>query len=144
VTPAVPEGYTLTGDRGALDLAVAHRALSEDSYWARGRTREVTEQAFATSRVAVALAPDGTTAAFARAVTDGVTFAWLCDVWVEAAHRGRGLGKAVVQVLVDAPDLADLPRWTLATQDAHGLYAQFGFEALAHPERWMERRGTLT
>jgi GNAT superfamily N-acetyltransferase len=144
VTPALPEGYTITGDRGALDLAVAHRALSEDSYWARGRTREVTEQAFAASRVAVALAPDGATAAFARAVTDGVTFAGLCDVWVEPAHRGRGLGKAVVQFLVDAPELAGLRRWTLATQDAHGLYAQIGFETLEHPERWMERRGAVT
>lgn len=140
----LPEGYTLTGDRGALDLAVAHRALAEDSYWAQGRTREVTEQAFAASRVAVALAPGGATAAFARAVTDGATFAWLCDVWVEPAHRRQGLGKAVVQFLVEAPDLADLRRWTLATQDAHGLYTQFGFAPLDHSERWMERRGAVT
>ena len=120
-------GYRVVDDHGALDLDVVHRALSEDSYWARGRPRAITEAAFAASRIAVVLDQDGRTVGFARAVTDGATFGWLADVWVEADHRGHGLGVMLVRALVDAPDLAAVRRWMLATDDAHALYERFGF-----------------
>ncbi len=132
---------TVTDDASRLDLDLAHRALSEDSYWAKGRRREVTEAAFAASRVAVALDASGATVGFARAVTDGVTFGYLCDVWVEPDHRGRGIGVAVVSHLVEADDLRDLRRWTLATRDAHDLYRRFGFDD-PEPDLWMQRRGS--
>lgn len=132
-------GYrVVVDDRGALDLDVVHRALSEDSYWAQGRPRAVTEAAFAASRVSVAIDGDGRTVGFARAVTDGCTFGWLADVWVEVAHRGHGLGVELVRVLMEAPDLTDVTRWMLATDDAHRLYERFGFVP-ADTSRVMQR-----
>lgn len=136
----VPDGYRLVHEVAALDLDLVHRALSEDSYWAAGRERATTEQAFAASRVSGVVDANGATVAFGRAVTDGVTFGWLCDVWVEPDHRGRGLGVAVVRALTDAPALVDLRRWLLATRDAHGLYGELGFGDV-EPGRMLERRG---
>lgn len=126
-TIATDDHYRVVDDRDTLDLDVVHRALSEDSYWARGRPRAITEAAFAASRVVVALDQDGCTVGFARAVTDGCTFGWLADVWIEADHRGHGLGVRLVRALVEAPDLASVTRWMLATDDAHALYERFGF-----------------
>jgi GNAT superfamily N-acetyltransferase len=81
---------------------------------------------------------DGKQVAFARVVSDGVQFAWLSDVYVERAHRGRGLGVELVREAVERGPLADVPLWFLGTRDAHGLYARFGFEA--PDERWLVRR----
>ena len=78
-------------------------------------------------------------AAFARAVTDRVLFAWLADVCVLPEHRERGLGKALMEAVVDHPDLAAIKRIMLATEDAHGLYEQFDFGPMRRPERYMER-----
>ena len=75
-----------------------------------------------------------------RIVTDYATFAWLCDVFVLPAHRGAGLGKALIQVVINHPTLQGLRRLALATRDAHGLYAQFGFTPLADPRIHMEKR----
>jgi len=72
-------------------------------------------------------------------VTDYATFAWLCDVFVEEAYRGRGLGKWLVETTLSHPDLRGLRRWLLATRDAHELYRQFGFAEFGAPRRWMER-----
>ena len=75
-------------------------------------------------------------------MTDYATFAWLCDVFVMEAHRGRGLGKWLVEAVVSHPDLQGLRLFILATRDAHELYRRYGgFEALPNPERWMVRRG---
>jgi GNAT superfamily N-acetyltransferase len=76
---------------------------------------------------------------FARAVTDHATFVWIADVYIEAEHRGHGLGKRLVAAMLDHPDLQGLRRWMLATADAHGLYRQFGFAGLTGPERFMAR-----
>lgn len=131
--------YRIVGDPAALDMDLAHRALSRDSYWARGRTRADHDRAFANSRVAVALDVDRATVAFARAVTDGVTHAWLADVWVEPEHRGRGLGTAVTAFLVQAPDLADVGRWALVTSSAQALYRRLGFDEFRAPPTLMQR-----
>lgn len=133
--------YRIVGDLAALDLDLAHRAMAQDSYWARGRTRADHDRAFANSRVAVALDVDGATVGFARAVTDGVTHAWLADVWVEPDHRGRGLGHAVTAYLVEAPDLVSVRRWALVTADAQALYEEFGFHEHRAPPTLMERFG---
>ena len=78
-------------------------------------------------------------AAFARVVSDYATFAWLCDVFVEEAYRGRGLGRWLVETTLSHPDLQGLKRWLLATRDAHELYRQLGFAEFGAPGRWMER-----
>ncbi len=82
---------------------------------------------------------DGRQVGFARVVTDEATFAWICDVFVDESSRGRGVGKRLIAAIVDDPRLQGLTRMMLATRDAHGLYAGFGFAALDHPGLWMVR-----
>ena len=76
---------------------------------------------------------------FARVITDYATFGYLGDVFVLESHRGRGLSKWLMELVVAHPDLQGFRRWVLLTRDAHGLYQQFGFRAIASPERYMER-----
>jgi GNAT superfamily N-acetyltransferase len=77
--------------------------------------------------------------AFARVVTDGATFAWLCDVYVDREHRGAGVGTALMEFVVRELEALDLRRWVLRTGDAHGLYERFGFTEPEQPETWMAR-----
>lgn len=125
-------------DPGDIDLDVVHRFLSEEAYWCRGVPREVVAEALRHSVVAGARA-DGAQVGFARAVTDRATFAYLADVFVLPAWRGQGIARGLVGALLGHPDLQGLRRWALVTADAHPLYRGLGFEALANPERWMER-----
>ena len=129
--------YHLSTDRERLQLAWVTRALAA-TYWARGRTRETVEAAVAGSRCyGLYDTSTGAQVAFARVVTDGITFAWLCDVVVDENLRGRGLGQLLVHGIVDDPALATVTLH-LATQDAHGLYEKFGFareESLRRPRR---------
>lgn len=129
-------------DPGRLDVDLIHAFLSEQAYWALGRPRELTERAIAGSLCFGAYAADGAQLGFARVVTDHALFAYLADVFVVEAARGQGIGKALVAAIVGHEDLQGLRRMVLATDDAHGLYAGFGFVPLADPEKWMGRRPT--
>lgn len=132
--------YRFSTDPADVDRTLVHHWLSELSYWAAGREREVHDRAMDGSRnYAVVRTEDGRQVAYARVVTDGVTFAWLCDVIVDPECRGDGVGKLLVEgVLADLEPLG-LKRILLATADAHGLYEQFGFRPLADPTMWMVR-----
>ncbi len=134
----VPMDIEISTDRERLDVDVIHRWLSEESYWARGRSREVVERAIAHS-LCFGVYLEERQVGYARVVTDFATFAWLADVFILDEFRGRGYGKVLVQAVVDHPDLQGLGRILLATKDAHGLYAQFGFTPVP-PDRFMERR----
>lgn len=132
--------YVLSSDRSKLDLELIHRYLSNDSYWAEGRDRATVERSIEHSLLVMgAYNSDGAQVGFARMVTDLATWAWLCDVFVLPGHQGTGLGVAMVGAIVEHPDVVDIGRQFLATADAHGLYAKFGFEALDDPNRWMIR-----
>ena len=136
-----PHGsYLLSDDPARLDLEVIHHFLSRDSYWAAGVSRDIVERSLKNSLCVGAYAAGGSQAGLVRIITDYATFAWLCDVFVLPAHRGAGLGKALVEVVVKHPALQGLRRLALATRDAHGLYAQFGFTPLADPRTHMEKR----
>lgn len=126
----------ISTDPNRLDMALIHRCLSESAYWAIGRPREVVQRAFDNS-LCFGAYDDGRLVGFARVVTDYATFGWLADVFVVEAHRGQGVGKALVQAVEDHPDLQGV-RLLLATKDAHKLYAQYGFEPVA-PDRYMQR-----
>jgi GNAT superfamily N-acetyltransferase len=134
--------FTLSDAPDRFDLARAHRWISRESYWAEGIPLAVFEQAVRGSLVVGVYADAGEMAAMARVVTDRATFGWICDVFVDPAWRGRGLGKALLTYLQAHPDLQGFRRMHLATRDAHGLYAQFGFGPLTGPDRWMEIRAT--
>lgn len=122
-----------------LDLALIHRYLSAESYWAAGIPRETLDRALRHS-VCVGGFLDGVgQVAFARAVTDQATFAYLADVFVLPEHRGRGYGRAVVEALMADPRLQGLRRWHLVTRDMQPLYAKLGFEPLGQPERHMQK-----
>lgn len=125
-------------DPDDLDLDLVHRWLSEEAYWALGRPREVVERAAAHS-VNLAALVGGELVGYGRLVTDRATYAWLCDVFVAADHRGRGVGRALVAAADELLASYGVQRAVLATHDAHGLYADFGFEPLAHPDHWMAR-----
>jgi GNAT superfamily N-acetyltransferase len=124
-------------DRRRMDVDLIHRFLT-GSYWARGISRERVEQSMAHS-LCFAGFIDGQQVAFARVVSDQATFAYLADVFVLEAHRGRGHARTLIAAVMAHPELQRLRRWMLATRDAHGLYADFGFQPLAAPERFMER-----
>ena len=120
------DGYTISTDPGRLDRRAIHAYL-ETSYWSPGVPYEVVDRAIDASLPFGLYAPDGAQAGFARLVTDGATFGWLADVFVLDAHRGRGLGKWLVEAVLAHPVLADARRIILATADAHSLYQRFGF-----------------
>lgn len=130
--------FTISTDKGRLDLAVIHTFLTEESYWAATRSIEQTETAIENS-ICFGLYHGEKQIGFARVVSDKATFAYVGDVFVLSQYRGKGLSKWLMQMIVDHPELQGLRRWVLATKDAHGLYEQFEFAELRHPERWMEK-----
>ncbi|WP_091653976.1 GNAT family N-acetyltransferase [Micromonospora pallida] len=138
------DGYQLCTDPDRLDLDRIHHWLSTDAYWALGRDRETVARAFANSLPFGVYRPgDGGQVAVARVVTDRATFAWLCDVYVDPAERGRRLGSWLAEAVRDHLDDLGVRRILLATNDAHGVYAKVGFLPMTDPDRWMllDRRG---
>ncbi|MEF3405603.1 GNAT family N-acetyltransferase [Agromyces sp. CCNWLW203] len=132
-------------DPARLDLDRVHTWLAEESYWALGRSRAAHEAAIAASRnYGIYDRASGAQLAYARVITDGVTFAWLCDVFVDGEARGRGVGVALIERIMETLEPLGLRRIGLTTADAHGLYERFGFAALEHPEQWMARMGPVT
>ncbi len=126
-------------DPARLDVDAIHAFLTR-SYWAAGVTRERVARALARA-LCFGLYADGAQIGFARVVTDGVTFGYLCDVYVLEAHRGLGLGKRLVEAVRAHPDLQGLRRLLLKTLDAHGLYEQFGFARVEDGRNLMQIRG---
>ncbi len=130
--------YEIDTDKRRLDIASIHRFLSNEAYWAKNRTLEQTLTAIENS-LCFGIYRGREQVGFARVITDKATFAYIGDVFVTAAERGKGLSKWLMEVIVAQPDLQDLRRWLLATRDAHGLYKHYDFDELRFPERWMER-----
>ena len=130
--------YTITTDPSRLDIAAIHAFLSR-SYWSPGVSIQVVERAIANS-LAFGILRGDEQVGFGRVITDKATFAYLADVYVLGAHRGKGLAKRLLESIQAHDDLQGLRRFLLATRDAHSLYAQFGFRELEHPSRMMERR----
>ena len=128
--------YEVTTDTSRFDVDAIHAVLSR-AYWSVDVPRAVIEKAIANS-LCFGVLCDGAQVAFARVVTDRSTFAYLADVYVHEEHRGRGLSKRMMDAIISHPELQGLRRWLLATRDAHGLYAQYGFSPLANPDRMME------
>jgi GNAT superfamily N-acetyltransferase len=129
--------YQISTDPARIEIDAVERFLRA-SYWAANRSRAKIERSIQTS-IVFGIYDGPQQVGFARVVSDQVDFAWLCDVYLDESIRGRNLGKWLMQTILAHPDLQGLRRWMLATNDAHGLYEQFGFTALTNPMLWMER-----
>jgi GNAT superfamily N-acetyltransferase len=136
VKRALDDGYELDDDRARIDREAVHRYLSEESYWAKGRAREVMDELIENAERVVGLYHEGRQVGFTRTLSDGHAQSYLADVYVLEEHRGRGLGVELVRFSVDEGPFASM-KWFLHTADAHDLYRKFGF---AEPgERALER-----
>lgn len=129
--------YAISTDPARLDIAAIIDAIS-GMYWAQGRPPELIARSVRNS-LCFGLYHTAAHIGLARVVTDYATFGYLADVYVLAAYRGQGLGKWLIETVTHHPDLVPVRRMLLATRDAHGLYAHYGFSVLQAPERWMER-----
>jgi GNAT superfamily N-acetyltransferase len=130
---------TISTDASLVDVALVHRWLSTDAYWARGRPREVVERSIAES-LNVGAYDDGVQVGYARVVTDRATFGWICDVYVDPSRRGAGIGSRLVSSVLAELSPLGLQRVMLATADAHALYAAHGFEPLPNASMIMVLR----
>ncbi len=128
--------YFICTDRSRLNVELVHEFL-KNSYWASGIPDEIVRRSVENS-LAFGVYTGGEQVGFARVVTDYATFAYLADVFVLEAHRGRGLAKWMIEVITSHPRLQGLRRWMLATRDAHELYRRYGFTELERPEIFME------
>jgi GNAT superfamily N-acetyltransferase len=129
--------FEISTDAARVDVAAVHSFLT-NSYWAAGIPLETVAQSIQNS-LCFGIYRGQEQIGFARVITDRATFAYLADVFVLAAFRGRGLAKWLMHCILSHPDLQGLRRWSLITRDAHGLYQEFGFQQLRTPERWMEK-----
>lgn len=128
----------ISTDKSRLDLKVIHDYLSNESYWAKGRSIETVKRSIDHS-LCFGVYDGDALVGFARVVSDYAVFAWILDVFVMDAYKGKGLGKILMHEITNHDKLQNLQRWGLGTDDAHGLYAKFGFTPLNKPENMMEK-----
>jgi GNAT superfamily N-acetyltransferase len=131
------DDFVVSDDRSRLDRAAVRRFIAEESYWAMGIPQGMMDKAIDNS-LCFGLYRGDAQLGFARVVTDRATFGYLCDVFVESAHRGAGLGKWLVSCLLSHPDLQGLRRLSLMTRDAHELYTAHGFRPMPDAARYLE------
>ncbi|CAN5253940.1 GNAT family N-acetyltransferase [soil metagenome] len=128
----------ISTDKSKLDKYLIHDFLSNRSYWAQGRSMGTVERSLQNSLCFGAYS-DEKQVGFARVVSDFAVFAWVMDLFVVEDFRSKGIGKLIMQEIMNHPELQGLQRWGLGTRDAHTLYKQFGFTSLARPEIMMEK-----
>lgn len=129
--------YTLSSDRDRIDIDRVHLFLAEESYWARGVSKEFVARSLE-GALAFGIYCRGEQVGFARVITDCTRLAYLLDVFIDQNHRGRGLGTWLAATVQTHPDLTSVTRWLLATADAHAVYERAGFAPVARPEWLME------
>ena len=128
--------FTVSTDPALIDLDLVHGFLTE-CYWAKGIPRDVVARSIENS-LCFGVYADGKQIGFARVISDYATYAYIGDVFVLDSFRGRGLGKWLMECVMQHPRLQGLRRWSLVTRDAHGLYSKVGFEPLKKPQNYME------
>lgn len=133
--PIPAPGYEVTSDIDRVQWDRVHGWLAA-SYWSPGISLDRVKLGAANSALVVGAYHESTQAGYMRVVSDKTRFAYICDVWVDQSHRGKGLARRMVQFALDHPDFQTV-KWLLATLDAHTVYAKLGFSPLPDPERWM-------
>lgn len=134
--------YTISTDRSLIDVNMVHDFLVRHSYWAQDRQFEITQKTIDNSLCFGLYDGADRQIGFARTITDYATFAYIADLFVLPPHRRRGLGKWLVQCILECPTLSMVRTWELRTVDAHGLYSRFGFTPAPKPENIMVLKGT--
>jgi GNAT superfamily N-acetyltransferase len=130
--------YTVSTDQSRFDVEMIYAFLTS-CYWAQGVPRDVVQRSIENA-LCFGVFDGDAQVGFARVITDRATYAYIGDVFVLESHRGRGLGKRLMQAIMEHPELQGFRRWSLVTSDAHGLYEQFGFTTLSRPQDYMELR----
>ena len=130
------DDFCISTDKSKIDTAYVHQFLST-SYWAEKIPLDVVQRSINGS-LCFGIYCDHQQIGFARVITDEATFAYLCDVFIDEAYRGKGLSKWLMETILAYPGLRGLRRFMLATRDAHELYRQFGFSELSFADRWMQ------
>ena len=130
--------FEISTDPGKLDIELIHRYLSEEAYWCKGISKEVVMESIRNS-LNFGLYDNGQQIGYARVISDYATIAYLGDVFILPAYRGKGLSKKLMAEVMIHPRLQGLRRWILLTSDAHGLYKQFGWRPIESPDKWMEK-----
>ena len=130
-------GYLITTDKEKMQVAAIHKWLSEKSYWVKDIPFDIVKNAFDNS-FCMGVLIDGQQIGYARLITDYTTVAYLKDVYIEEEHRGQGLSKKMMEIMLGLDWVQKLGKVFLGTLDAHGLYKKYGFKPLAEPARWME------
>ncbi len=133
------EQYSIDTDKSKLDVGLIHHFLYTTAHWAIGRPMNIVRKSIENS-LCFGLYDGNEQVGFARIVTDSVTVGWICDMFVIPTHRSRGLGKWMVECMMEHPDIKGLRRILLNTRDAHDLYKKYaGFRQLLAPESWLEK-----
>jgi ribosomal protein S18 acetylase RimI-like enzyme len=131
------QDWEISSDLSRIDWRRVHGWLSS-SYWSPGIALERIQRGAANSALVLGAYAARDQIGFLRVVSDKSRFAYICDVWVDQEHRGKGIARSMVQFAVEHPDFTTV-NWLLATVDAHGVYAKLGFTGLTNPERWMSK-----
>jgi GNAT superfamily N-acetyltransferase len=131
--------YSISTDKSKLDVGMIHHFLYTTAHWAIGRPMSIVRKSIENS-LCFGLFDADQQIGFARIVTDGSTVGWICDMFILPSHRGKGLGKWLVECMMEHPDVKGLRRILLNTRDAHNLYKKYaGFRPLLAPESWLEK-----
>ena len=133
------EQYSINTDKSRLDVQMIHHYLYTTAHWAVGRPMKIVRKSIENS-LCFGLYDGDKQVGFARLVTDGAIVGWICDMFILPSHQSRGLGRWLVECMMDHPEIKGLRRILLNTRDAHDLYIKYaGFRPLLKPESWLER-----
>lgn len=132
--------FYISTDKDKMDINFIHEYLSNQSYWAKGRSLELIKKSIMNSMCFGVFTKDDIQIGFARIVTDYVVFAWMMDVFVAEKHKNQGVGKALIDYIVNHDELKEVNGIGLRTNDAHELYKRFGFENISNSESWMFKK----
>jgi N-acetylglutamate synthase-like GNAT family acetyltransferase len=131
--------FKVSTNKEYLDVSLIHSFLTT-SYWAKGRTKELVQKSIDNSFCFGVYKENEEQVGFSRVITDFVTFAYISDLFILEEYRGKGLSKLLVENIMNHEKLQNIKRTMLATEDAHGLYKQYGFDALSDPSLFMEKK----
>jgi GNAT superfamily N-acetyltransferase len=130
--------FRISTDIREMDVDLVHDYLSKQSYWAKGRGKEEVIKSMENS-ICFAVFDGNAQIGFARLVTDYVVFAWLMDVFVINEYKNKGVGRFLMDYIMNLPEIKEVNGFGLRTKDAHGFYIKYGFHQISEPETWMQK-----